>query len=153
MIINKERTQILVEKFFSILIVTDCLKDIYKLLTVSKLILDDHIFIKEVLKTINRLLNRKTAESDKILNEILKRITSEISINLIQKIYSALTYSLLLTYYKELITIILYKKNKKNYLLPESYRLITLKNMLIKIIKKILATYLNYTAEEYSLLF
>ena len=60
--------------------------------------------------------------------------------------------SLLLIYYKKSTTVILCKKNKKNYLLSESFRLITLKNMLIKIIKKILITYLSCTAEKYSLL-
>ena len=135
------------------LIVTDYLKNIYELLTVSELILNDYISAEKVLKTINRLLNRKTAESDRILNKILKRIISEINADFIQRIYTALTYSLLLTYYKKLITIILHKKNKKNYLLPESYRLITLKNILIKIIRKILITYLSYAAEEHFLLF
>ena len=82
MIINKEKTQILVEKFFSISVVTDCLKNIYELLTVSELILNDYISAEKVLKTINRLSNKKTAESDRILNEILKRIALEISADL-----------------------------------------------------------------------
>ena len=133
-------------------VVTDCLKDIYKLLTVSELILNDYISAEKVLKTINRLLNRKTAESDRILNEILKRITLKISIDLTQRIYTALICSLLSVYYKKLIIIILHKKNKKNYLLFKSYRLITLKNILIKIIKKVLVTYLNYIIKKYSLL-
>ena len=131
-------------------VVTDCLKSIYKLLTVSELILNDHIFIEKVLEIINRLLNKKIAESDRILNEILKRIISKIIINLIQRIYTAFIYSLLSVYYKELITIILCKKNKKNYLLLKSYRLITLKNILIKIM---LIICLSYIIEKYSLLF
>ena len=134
-------------------IVTDCLKDIHKLLIASELILNDYISVKEVLKTINRLLNEKTAESDRILNEVLKRIISEISTDLIQRIYTAFTEDLLPTYYKKLIIIILHKKDKKNYLLLKSYRLITLKNILIKVIKKILVTHLSHTAEKYSLLF
>ena len=133
-------------------IAIDYLKDIYKLLTASKLIFNSYIFTEKVLKTINRLLNKKIAESDRILNKILKRIILKISADLTQRIYTALTYSLLSAYYKKLITIILHKKSKKNYLLSESYRLITLKNMLAKIIKKILVTYLNYTAEKHSLL-
>ena len=153
MTINKEKTQILTEKFFSMLIITDYLKDICKLLTVSELILNGYISTEKVLKTINRLSNKKTAESDRILNEILKRIISEINTDLMQKIYTTLTYNLLSACYKKLTTIILYKKSKKDYLLLRSYRLITLKNMLIKIIKKILVTYLNCTAEKYSLLF
>ena len=152
MIINKERTQILAEKFFSISVATNCLKSIYKLLTVSELILNGHIFTEEVLETINRLSNRKIAESDRILNKILKRIASKISINLMQRIYTAFLCKLLPTYYKKSIIIILCKKNKKNYLLPESYKLITLENMLIKVIKKILITYISCTAEKYSLL-
>ena len=39
---------------------------------------------------------------------------------------------------KELITITLYKEGKKDYSLSNSYRLITLKNTLIKVIKKAL---------------
>ena len=59
-------------------IATDCLKNVHKLSIVPELILNGYIFIKKVLKTINRLLNEKTAESDRILNEVLKRITSVI---------------------------------------------------------------------------
>ena len=105
------------------------------------------------MKTINRLSNKKAAESDRILNEVLKRITSVIYVDLTQGIYTAFMYSLLLIYYKKLTTVILHKKDKKNYLLPESFKLITLKNMLIKIIKKMLIIYLSCIAEEYSLLF
>ena len=133
-------------------VVTDYLKGIYKLLIISELILDDHISIKKVLKIINKLLNRKTIDSDRILNEVLKRITLKISVNLAQRIHTTLICSLLSTCYKKSIIIILYKKNKKNYLLLKSYKLITLKNMLVKIIKKMLVTYLNYIAEKYSLL-
>ena len=55
-------------------IVTDCLKDVHELSIISELILNGYISIEEVLKTINRLLNEKTAESDRILNEVFKRI-------------------------------------------------------------------------------
>ena len=63
------------------LIATNYLKNICKLLTVSELILNDYIFAEKVLKTINRLLNKKAAESDRILNEILKRIILKISMS------------------------------------------------------------------------
>ena len=133
-------------------VVTDHLKNIYKLSTVPELILNGYISVKKVLKTINRLSNRKTVESDRILNEVLKRIASAIYTDLTQGIYTAFTCSLLLTYYKKSITVILHKKSKKNYLLSESFRLIALKNMLIKVIKKILITYLSCTVKKYSLL-
>ena len=83
MLINKERIQILAEKFFSMFVVTDCLKNVHKLFTVSELTLNDYISAEEVLKIINRLLNEKTAESDRILNEILKRIILIIYVGLI----------------------------------------------------------------------
>ena len=134
-------------------VVTDCLKDIYELLTVSELILNDYIFVKEVLKIINRLSDKKTAESERILNEVLKRIILKISADFMQKICITFLCNLLSTHYKELIIIIQCKKNKKNYLLLKSYRLITFKNMLAKVIKKILVTYISYTAEKYSLFF
>ena len=134
-------------------IVTDYLKNVYELFTVPELILNSYISAEEVLKTINRLLNKKTAESDRILNEVFKRIASVIYTDLTQGIYTAFMYSLLLIYYKELITVILCKKNKKDYLLPESFRLITLKNMLIKIVKKMLITCLSHVVEKYSLFF
>ena len=152
MTINKEKTQILAEKFFFMSVAINYLKDIHKLLIVSELIVNNYISAEKILKTINRLLNEKAAELNRILNEVLKRIILKISINLIQRIYTALICSLLLIYYKKLIIIILCKKSKKNYLLSKSYRLITLKNMLIKITKKILIIYLSYIAEEYSLL-
>jgi signal recognition particle GTPase len=114
--------------------------------------LNSYILTKKVLEIINRLLNRKVVELDRILNKILKRITLEISASLVQRIYTALIYSLLPAHYKKSITIVLYKKSKKNYLLSKSYRLITLKNTLIKIIKKVLITYLSCITEKHSLL-
>ena len=153
MTINKERTQILAEKFFFMLVATDCLKNICELLTVSELILDNYISVKEVLKTINRLLNRKAVKSDRILNEILKHIVLKICTDVVYRICTALIYSLLSECFKKLIIIILYKEDKKNYLLSESYRLIALKNIFMKIIEKVLATYLNYAAEKHFLFF
>ena len=63
-------------------IVTDYMKDIHKLFTVSELTLNSYISVKKVLKTINRLSNSKTAESDRILNKVLKRIISVINVGL-----------------------------------------------------------------------
>ena len=64
-------------------VATDHLKNVHKLFTVSELTLNNYISAEEVLKTINRLLNEKAAESDRILNEILKRIILMIYIDLI----------------------------------------------------------------------
>ena len=54
---------------------------------------------------------------------------------------------------REFIIIVLRKKNKKNYIVSSSYRSITLKNSLIKLIKKILAVVLTDMTERFNLLF
>jgi hypothetical protein len=58
----------------------------------------------------------------------------------------------LLNRYKELIIITLRKEGKKDYSLLSSYRLITLKNTLVKVVEKILVIRLSRAAEEYTLL-
>jgi hypothetical protein len=54
--------------------------------------------------------------------------------------------------YKELVTIIIHKKSKKDYSLLNNYRPIALKNTLVKVVKKILTTRLSRVAEEHGLL-
>jgi len=54
---------------------------------------------------------------------------------------------------KEFITIVLYKEGKKDYSLLSSYRLITLKNILVKVLEKHIANIISKAAEEYRLLF
>ena len=47
---------------------------------------------------------------------------------------------------------ILYKKGKADYLLPGSYRPITLKNTLSKILERVIVDHIVDMAEEYTLL-
>jgi len=54
---------------------------------------------------------------------------------------------------KEFIIIVLHKKGKKFYFLLGSYRLITLKNTLVKVLKKYIANIILKAAEEYRLFF
>ncbi len=89
---------------------------------------------------------------NEISNKILKLLNLKILLELTQNIYITLTRDSLSIYYRELITVILYKKSKKNYSLLNSYRLITLKNILIKIIKRVLIIYLSLVIKEYILL-
>ena len=53
---------------------------------------------------------------------------------------------------KESITIVLYKEVKKDYSLLGSYRLITLKNTLVKVLEKYIANIISKAVEEYRLL-
>ena len=66
-------------------------------------------------------------------------------------IYMIFICDTLFVRYKKSIIIILYKKNKKNYSLSESYRLIVLENTFVKIVEKMLATRLNNVTEQYFL--
>jgi len=50
------------------------------------------------------------------------------------------------------MTVILRKKGKVDYLIPESYRPIALENTLSKILKKVIADYIVDTAKEHALL-
>ena len=48
---------------------------------------------------------------------------------------------------KESFTLVLRKKEKKNYLLPGIYRFIALKNTLVKLVEKVLIIYIVGKAE------
>jgi len=53
---------------------------------------------------------------------------------------------------KESITVVLRKEGKKDYSLLDSYRLIALKNMLVKVLEKHIANIILEAAEEHRLL-
>jgi len=52
---------------------------------------------------------------------------------------------------KEFITIVLYKERKKNYSFLGNYKLITFKNILVKVLKKYIINIILEAAEEYRL--
>jgi len=54
---------------------------------------------------------------------------------------------------KKSIIVVLYKEGKKNYSLLSSYRLITFKNILVKVLEKHVANIMSKAVEEYRLLF
>jgi len=62
------------------------------------------------------------------------------------------TSGIILKSLKESITIVLRKEGKKDYSLLGSYRLIVLKNTLVKVLKKHVANIISKAAEEYRLL-
>jgi len=49
--------------------------------------------------------------------------------------------------------VVLYKEGKKDYSLLDSYRLITLKNLLVKVLEKYIVNIIFKAAEEYKLFF
>jgi len=110
------------------------------------------ILIEEIGKLIRSLLNRKALGLDSILNKVLKVVTLVIIKDLAEVASYCFTSGIILKSLKKSITIVLRKEGKKNYSLLGSYRLITLKNMLVKVLEKYVANIISKAAEEYRLL-
>ena len=119
---------------------------------VTCLRVNSDITIKEIAGTISRLLNNIVLGLNRILNKALKTCRPLIVLWLINiaKAYFVIDYYLRLK--RAIIIFILCKEGKTDYLFLESYRPITLKNTLSKILKKVIADYIANTAEEHALL-
>jgi hypothetical protein len=118
----------------------------------SKIKLRQNIIIKKVTETLKNLPKGKVLNFNEILNEIFKTLSPEITKSLARVISEVFASGTLSDRYKESVTIVIYKESKKDYLLPNNYRLIALKNTLVKVVKKILTTRLNHVAEKHKLL-
>ena len=68
----------------------------------------------------------------------------------IAKVYFIIGYYLRLR--RAIITVVLYKEGKVDYLLLRSYRPIALENTLNKILERIIVEHIVNTAEKYTLL-
>src|SRR6266702_7505238 len=103
-------------------------------------------------KTISRLLNNIVLGLDGIPNKALKTYRPLIAPWLadIAKVYFIIGYYLRLR--RAIITVILYKEGKVDYLLLGSYRPIALENTLSKILERIIIEYIADIAKEHTLL-
>ena len=103
-------------------------------------------------RTISRLLNNIVLGLDRILNKALKTYRLLIVPQLIDiaRVYFIIGYYLRLR--RAIITFILYKEGKVDYLFLGSYRPIALENTLSKILERVIADYIVDTAKEYALL-
>ena len=72
--------------------------------------------------------------------------------DLIKAVSYCLASGIILKCFKEFIIIVLRKKRKKNYFFLSSYRPITFKNILVKVLKKYIANIMSKAAENYRLL-
>ena len=110
------------------------------------------ITTKEIVKTISCLLNNIVLKLDRILNKALKTYRLLIApwLTDIAKVYFIIGYYLRLK--RVIITFILYKEGKADYLFLGSYCPISLKNTLSKILKRVIADYIADIAKEYALL-
>ena len=103
-------------------------------------------------RIISRLLNNTVLKLDRILNKALKtcRLLIVPWLADIARVYFIIGYYLRLG--RAIITFILYKEGKTNYLFLGSYRLIALKNTLSKILKKVIMDRIVDTVKEHALL-
>ena len=103
-------------------------------------------------RTISRLLNNIAPGPDRILNKALKTCGPLIApwLTDIARAYFVIGYYLRLR--RAIITFILCKEGKADYLLLGSYRPIALENTPSKILERVIADRIADTAEEYTLL-
>ena len=103
-------------------------------------------------RTISRLLNNIVLGLDRILNKALKTYRLLIAPWLIDiaRVYFIIGYYLRLR--RAIITFILRKEGKADYLFLGSYHPITLENTLSKILERVIADYIVDTVKEYALL-
>jgi len=106
------------------------------------------ILIEEIGKLIISLLNKKALGLDGILNKILKVVALVIIKDLTKVASYYFTSGIILKSLKESITVVLYKEGKKDYSLLGSYRPITLKNILVKVLEKYIANIISKATEE-----
>jgi hypothetical protein len=109
---------------------------------VTYLRVNSNIIIEEIARIINCFLNNTVLGLDGILNKALKTYKLLIVLWLtdIAKVYFIIGYYLRLR--RAIITYILYKEGKADYLLPRSYRFIALENTLSKILEKVVVDYI-----------
>jgi len=110
------------------------------------------ILIEEISKLIKSLLNGKALGPDGILNEVFKVVALVIIKDLAEVTSCCLASGIILKRLKEFTTVVLRKEGKKDYSLLSSYRLITLKNTLVKVLKKYVVNIMSKAAEEHRLL-
>jgi len=110
------------------------------------------ILTEEISKLIRSLLNRKALGLNGILNKVLKIVALVIIKDLAEAASYCFTSGIIPERLKESITIVLRKEGKKDYSLLGSYRPITLKNTLAKVLEKRVANIISKATKEYRLL-
>jgi len=111
------------------------------------------ILKEEIKKLIRSFLNSKVLRLNSILNKVFKVVILVIIKDLVKIISYYFVNKIILKSFKEFIIVVLRKKGKKDYSLLSSYKLITFKNMLVKILKKYIANIILKAAEKYKLFF
>src|SRR6266576_2914132 len=103
-------------------------------------------------RIISRLLNNIVLGLDRILNKALKTYSPLIIPWLIDVARACFIINYYLRLRRAIITVILYKESKADYLIRGSYCPITLENTLSKILKRVIVNYIVDIAKEHALL-
>jgi len=119
---------------------------------VTRLRVNSDIITKKMTRTISRLLNNIALGPDRIPNKALKTYRLLIApwLTDVARVYFIIGYYLRLR--RAIITFVLHKEGKADYLFPGSYRPIALENTLNKILERVIADRIVDTAKEYALL-
>jgi len=110
------------------------------------------ITIEKINKLIRSLLNSKALGLDSIPNKVFKIAALVIVKDLAEIASYYFANGTIPESLKESIIVVLRKEGKKDYSLLSSYRLIALKNTLVKVLKKYIANIILKAAKKYRLL-
>lgn len=113
------------------------------------------IINREIENVIFRPALDKASRTNGIPNRVFRKIILLIFSHFYKLFNDYINLVYYLYYLKKSITIVLQKSSSKkpcNYTFAKTYRLITLLNTLCKVLKSILAIYINYLIETYALL-
>ena len=111
-----------------------------------------NVMIYEMIDAIKTTIFKKTFEKNEIINDILNQICDIITSILCRIYNSCLTSRYCSKHFRNAVTIILRKSNKKNYTMTTLYISIALLNTISKMIKFIIARKLSYLTKMYNLL-
>ena len=107
---------------------------------------------EEMAKTISRLSNNTAPGPDGIPNEALKTCGPLIAPWLADIARACFAIGYFLRLKRAIITVILYKEDKADYLLLRNYRPIALENTLSMILERVVVERITGIAEEHALL-
>jgi len=119
---------------------------------VTRLRVDSDMTTEEMARTISRLLNNTALGPDGIPNKALKTCGPLIAPWLADVARACFAIGYYLRLGRSIITVVLQKEGKADYLILGSYRPIALENTLSKTLEKVIADHIADIVEEHALL-
>ena len=140
---NKGKANLFISQFYPPLLEVDLL-DIFNNTSILFQFTIPQDFLNTLLKKkLEKLPNGKALSLNRIANKVLKEVYKELVLYLAE-VFTAVAH---LRYYfkikKSITTVALYKDGKADYFFINSYRPITLENIIAKVYKKLLATLIS----------